>query len=535
MNFKNLRIGYRLGLSFGVIGALLLMIVALTYARIGTLSHDIDATNNYLYPKTVLANRIKDKVSEAVISMRNALLLNDPLQASVELESIETGAKIIVASLDKLEASAASQRDREFIQMLKQIRANFVEARTHFARLVREGKTAEAQTYLFATVNPAQQAYYGALDQLVAYEDELMTASGRVSGETAATTRYSVLGLALLALVVSAAVAVAATRTITAPLAYAVEIARKVAEGDLTSEIEVASADETGQLLRSLRSMNSSLLNIVSQVRDGTASISGVSHEIAAGNQDLSARTEHQASSLEQTTAAMAELTTAVQHNANSADQANVIASRAVGIATAGGAAVREVVDTMTSIDQSSRRIVDIIGVIDGIAFQTNILALNAAVEAARAGEQGRGFAVVATEVRNLAQRSASAAKEIKSLIEDSVQQVTEGTRLANHAGGTMQQVMEGVQEVAGIIGGISAASREQSAGIAQLNQAIKEMDQVTQQNATLVEQAAAASGALQEHATVLDQLVQAFKLRSATVHATRPVAAVLPSLRLSA
>jgi methyl-accepting chemotaxis protein len=525
MQFTKLRIGYRLGLSFGLIAALLAVITALTYVRIGTLSADIDATNHYLYPKTVLANRVKDKVTEAVISMRNALL--DPAKAAAELDSIETGAKVIVASIDKLEHSAASERDREFIATLKQIRANFVAARTRFAALVKDGKAEEAQAWLFSTVNPAQQAYYGVLDQLIAHEDGLMQAAGQASAAAAASTRRLVLLLAALALLVSAAVAWYATRTITAPLAYAVGIARRVADGDLTSTIVVDSGDETGQLLQSLRAMNGNLLRIVTRVRDGTGRIAGVSDEIAAGNLDLSARTETQASALERTAAAIEQLTAAVRNNADSAEQANTNAAQATRIARLGGEAVADVVQTMTSINQSARKIVDIISVIDGIAFQTNILALNAAVEAARAGEQGRGFAVVAGEVRNLAQRSAAAAREIKTLIEDSLRRVEAGSLQVAHAGGTMNDVVESVQRVAGIIAAISDASREQSEGIAQVNQAVLQMDQVTQKNAALVEEAGVASGQLQQHAGVLADVVSTFKLTLAqSAPAARPAAA---------
>jgi len=500
--------------------ALLAVIAMLTYVRIGSLSDDIDATNHYLYPKTVLANRVKDKVTEAVINMRNALLLGDPVKAAEELQSIETGAKEIVASLDKLERSASSARDRDFIARLKQVRANFVADRTRFAQLLNSGRAEEAQAFLFSTVNPAQQAYYRVLDQLIAYEDQLMQTSGKASAADAAATRGSVLMLAALALVVGAAVAWYTTRTITAPLAYAVDIARKVADGDLSSHIVADGADETGQLLRSLRAMNGNLLTIVTQVRDGTGRLGGVSDDIVAGNLDLSGRTVAQAGALRQTAAAIEQLSAAVQKNADSARLADTNAAHATRIARVGGEAVAQLVETMSSIHQSSRKIVDIIGVIDGIAFQTNILALNAAVEAARAGEQGRGFAVVAGEVRNLAQRSAAAAKEIKTLIGDSVGKVESGGRLVEHAGATMTEVVDSVRRVAGIIAEISVASREQSDGIAQVSQAVTLMDQATRQNAALVERAGATSGLLRDQAGALAGLVSTFKLkRAASTH----------------
>jgi methyl-accepting chemotaxis protein len=290
-------------------------------------------------------------------------------------------------------------------------------------------------------------------------------------------------------------------------------VARTVAAGDLTSSIEVRTQDETGQLMQAMKEMNDSLARIVGQVRAGTQTIAAASGQIATGNADLSARTESQASSLEETASSMEELTSTVKQNADNARQANTLAVSAAGTAARGGAVVAEVVTTMGSINQSSRKIADIIGVIDGIAFQTNILALNAAVEAARAGEQGRGFAVVAGEVRSLAQRSASAAREIKVLITDSVQRVDAGSRLVNDAGATMDEIVVGIRRVADIMAEITAATQEQSAGIEQVNQAIGQMDEVTQQNAALVEQAAAAAGALQEQASSLENVVRVFRI----------------------
>ena len=304
-------------------------------------------------------------------------------------------------------------------------------------------------------------------------------------------------------------------RAISGPLNEAVRIAKSVAAGDLTQTIEVHSKDETGQLMQAMKDMNASLAHIVGQVRTGTETIAVASRQIASGNADLSSRTESQASSLEETASSMEELTSTVKQNAENARQANQLVVSAADVAVKGGKVVGQVVDTMASIKASSRKIADIISVIDGIAFQTNILALNAAVEAARAGEQGRGFAVVAAEVRNLAQRSAGAAKEIKSLIEDSVDKVDVGGKLVDEAGKTMDEIVNSVKRVTDIMSEIAAASQEQSAGIEQVNQAVGQMDEATQQNAALVEQAAAAAESLQDQAGKLAQAVSVFKLGS--------------------
>ncbi len=364
-----------------------------------------------------------------------------------------------------------------------------------------------------ASVVPFQQSET-ALLKIVTLNQKL--AHQRVKdGEAATQLAFRLmLATAVVAALLALAYALYVNACITGPINRAVALARTVAAGDLTHEIEVTTTDETGQLLDALKSMSGNLSNIVGSVRAGTDTIATASSQIAAGSLDLSARTEEQASSLEETASSMEELASTVKQNADNARQANVLAVAASDIATKGGAVVAKVIDTMGAINDSSRQIADIIGVIDGIAFQTNILALNAAVEAARAGEQGRGFAVVASEVRNLAQRSAAAAKEIKTLIGNSVSQVDAGGRLVGEAGATMSDVVESVRRVTDVMAEIMAASHEQSMGIDQINEAVLQMDQVTQQNAALVEEAAAASASMQEQAVDLSKLVSTFKLR---------------------
>lgn len=371
---------------------------------------------------------------------------------------------------------------------------------------------------------PAVQKSMKALEQL-----QLDVAKSQFG---ASQTRYAVvhniaIAAIVLGLALSAWLGFILIRAITGPLNTAVRLARAVAAGDLTQHVDVHSTNEVGQLMQALKDMNDNLVKVVGQVRSGTDTVATASAQIAAGNLDLSSRTEEQASSLEETASSMEELTSTVKQNAENARQANQLVVSTADVAAKGGQVVGKVVDTMASIKSSSRKIADIIGVIDGIAFQTNILALNAAVEAARAGEQGRGFAVVASEVRNLAQRSAGAAKEIKTLIEDSVGQVDAGGKLVDEAGKTMNEIVTSVKRVTDIMSEIAAASQEQSAGIEQVNQAVAQMDEVTQQNAALVEEAAAAAESLQDQAGNLAEAVSVFKLEggSYSVRSALPVA----------
>ena len=347
--------------------------------------------------------------------------------------------------------------------------------------------------------------------------------SGRAQGRKLIMVGLGVFAFSLLFLGVGISLLI---RSIILPLNQAVKIAQTVAAGDLSSNIEVNSRGETGQLLLALKEMNESLQAIVGQVRAGTDTIATASHQITSGNLDLSARTEQQAGALEATVASMEELTSTVKQNGDNARQANQLAASASDVALQGGTVVRQVISTMSLIDASSKKIVDIIGVIDGIAFQTNILALNAAVEAARAGEQGRGFAVVATEVRSLAQRSAAAAKEIKTLIGDSVEKVGVGSKLVSQAGSTMEEIVASVKRVSDIMGEIASASREQEAGIGLINEAISGMDSMTQQNAALVHEATATADSLQEQAGNLAEVVSVFKLG----HSTEDYALLTPA-----
>lgn len=382
--------------------------------------------------------------------------------------------------------------------------------RSMTAALNKDFKAAQQnlQDDMFPKFDAAHATMFKLLDlQRVLGANEYTAAHGAYQNLVTLSNTMTVVGLILAVLA-----GFLLMRAIIKPLNEAVTIANAVASGDLTTRIEVNSTNEMGRLLHALKSMNDNLLDLVGKVRHSTESIVTASGEIASGNMDLSQRTEEQASSLEETASSMEELTSTVRQNADNARQANQLAAGASEVAMKGGTVVGQVVQTMSSINDSSKKIVEIISVIDGIAFQTNILALNAAVEAARAGEQGRGFAVVATEVRTLAQRSAAAAKEIKELINDSVAKVDEGTKLVDEAGITMDEIVAAVKRVTDIMSEISAASQEQSSGIEQINQAVSQMDEATQQNAALVEEASAAAESMKEQSQVLTQAVSVFK-----------------------
>src|SRR5450830_399672 len=544
VKIANITISSRLWLGFGLLMLLMVAMAVVGVNRLSQLNRQMNDVIHDKYPKTVIAGDIIDQLNLVARSVRNILLLKDPKQITSESDRIVGAEKAIQNQLAELDKRLTDDQSRTLLANLLVTQKNYLEKRDQVLKLVAEGTKEGAIDLLISDVRPVQSAYMGAVEKLIKQQHEMMQASGEEVDRNYQHASNMLITLAAVGLMMAGFIAFAITRSITVPLNRAVAVAKTVAAGDLTSDIDSSGKDETAQLLGALKIMNNNLQNIVRQVRHGTDTIATATTEIARGNLDLSSRTEQQAGSLEETASAMEELTSTVRQNADNARQANQLAVSASAVATQGGSVVAQVVDTMQSINDSSRRIVDIISVIDGIAFQTNILALNAAVEAARAGEQGRGFAVVASEVRSLAQRSAAAAKEIKVLIGDSVANVEEGSKLVTQAGTTMEQVVSSVRRVTDVVNEISAASAEQSDGIEQVNQAITQMDEVTQQNAALVEEAAAASQSLQEQAQQLEQAVSVFKLDSgqstglnpaysavatATVPALKPLAKMTP------
>ncbi|SDX47911.1 methyl-accepting chemotaxis protein [Collimonas sp. OK242] len=531
--FYNLKIATKLLLSFALILMLTLVLGVTSIAQLGQVNATtIDINTNWLPSVRVLLT-IKSKL---------ALLRNIEMQhvMSNDVADMDKSAQFISDIKGELQknmseyAPMVTEQERAVYDQLKEKIPAYLEIDKKIVEVSRAFRKDDAIKEIRGDSLAAIVELDKQVEQLVKINTD-GSASAAKNGEAIYNkARIWTVGLMIGMVVLGFALALWIARIVAQPLGFAVEVARRVAAGDLTADIEVRSKDETGQLMQALKDMNDGLQKIVGEVRSGTDTIATASSQIAAGNQNLSQRTEEQASSLEETAASMEQLTSTVKQNADNASQANQLAVSASEVAIHGGTVVTQVVSTMGAINTSSKKIVDIIGVIDGIAFQTNILALNAAVEAARAGEQGRGFAVVAAEVRNLAQRSAAAAKEIKSLIDDSVEKVGIGSRLVDQAGSTMDEIVASVRRVTDIMGEITAASQEQTAGIDQINQAISQMDQVTQQNAALVEEAAAAAASLQDQAGALAEVVGGFKLERAQIAAqTKRVIDITPQTQM--
>jgi methyl-accepting chemotaxis protein len=534
MRLSDLKIATRLYLGFGAVIVILVTLVSLSYANFSRLGQANDI-NIHTYQvlgavDSMLMSLVDIETGERGFALTGKEASLEPYNAgkTAFLKYLATGREL----------TSDNPRQQERMARLADLQKNWLAEGIDPVIALRQSGTDSAMGPVIA----AEQAGKGkqamdAMRKLVAdikaEEAGLMEQRARSVLALGSTMTWTLLGGGVTATVLAAFLALWLSRNITGPLRYAVAVAKRVATGDLTGRVDAGAKDETGELLAALKEMTESLLDIVTRVRAGTETIATASGEINAGNQDLSTRTEQQASSLEETASSMEELTATVKQNADHASTASKLAAAASDTALRGGAVVSQVVDTMGSINESARRISDIISVIDGIAFQTNILALNAAVEAARAGEQGRGFAVVASEVRNLAQRSAAAAREIKDLIVDSVDKVETGSRLVDQAGATMDEVVGSVKRVSDIIGEIAAASDEQRTGIEQVNQAISQMDQVTQQNAALVEEAAAAADSMQDQSRQLAALVGTFQTgqHAAPVAVRAPAPAARPAL----
>jgi len=516
MNFANMKVGARLGLGFALIILVSLVVAIFGSVQLGAVNREVTKIVDDRMVKVEQLAHIKDNVNLIARSVRNLVLLSDEKDMQAEKQRMEEARTHNGELLKKIGASIKSEKGRALLQKVTEFRAPYSAVTDKVIALGLAGKDDEARDVLLKETRPLQAAYFKAIDELSDYQQSMTQDAAKEVQQISGSTSVLMLAIAGVAAVMGGLIAWALTRSLTRQLGgepdYASNVVREIAAGNLAVEVQVGSGDTTS-LLAAMKAMRDSLAQVVTRVRQGSESVASASTQIAQGNQDLSARTESQASALEETAASMEELGSAVKQNADNARQANQLAQSASTVAIQGGSVVAQVVDTMKGINASSRKIADIISVIDGIAFQTNILALNAAVEAARAGEQGRGFAVVASEVRSLAGRSAEAAKEIKTLINASVERVEQGTTLVDQAGTTMTEVVTSIKRVTDIMGEISAASSEQSAGVAQVGEAVTQMDQATQQNAALVEEMAAAASSLNSQAQELVGTVAAFKL----------------------
>jgi methyl-accepting chemotaxis protein len=514
MKLEKMKIRSLLSLGFGTVLVLMLVLAGLALSTMRSANDMTHALTREGMRKSSLLQEWKSIVE---VNAARTIAAAKSSDADTEKFFLDAMAKSSERAneLQKLVQEAVKD-DADGKRLFEQIVASreaYRKARAEAFKQKKDGQLDAAARFFESDMVPKVNAYTASLEAMVAWQKRALAAQGEAIDTYVDGSSRMQLALSSAAVAAGLVSAWLIMRAITGPLQRALGIAQLVARGDLSSHIEADPCNETGQLMAALKDMRDSLRGIVSEVRRGTDTIAAASHQISGGNLELSARTEEQAGSLEETASSMEELTATVRQNADNAQQANALARAASGSAARGGETVGDVVRTMADISSASHKIGEIVGVIDGIAFQTNILALNAAVEAARAGEQGRGFAVVASEVRALAQRSATAAKEIKTLIADSAGKVEEGSKLVGQAGATMEEIVAGIAGVSAIMAEIAAASGEQSLGIEQINQAVTQMDQVTQENAALVEEAAAASDSLREQAQALSQLVATFRL----------------------
>ena len=515
-DFSSWRVRTRLTVGFGVVCVLLVVSVLMGLMAMGRIGTNLQSVVSDHLPRIVASANVLTQTDAIAVALRNMMLNPDAADRERQVQVISQSRQEITKQLDALNKTLTDPKVHALLQKVQEQRALYLAGQEELLGLIKSDQTDQSRDYLANKLRPVLASYKTAIGTLVEYEKNAIVQAGTDAQQTANSARTTLIGLGIAALLLAAALGWLITRSLLRELGgeprTAADVARAVAGGDFTQPIAVKDGDTTS-LMAQLAAMKDGLAQVVSQVRRGSESVAMASSEIAQGNQDLSARTESQASALEETAASMEQLGATVRQNADSAGQANALARSASDVAVRGGEVVGQVVQTMKGINESSQRIADIIGVIDGIAFQTNILALNAAVEAARAGEQGRGFAVVASEVRSLAGRSAEAAKEIKQLISASVERVEQGSAMADQAGETMTEVVQSIRRVTDLMGEINAASSEQASGVAQVGEAVTQMDQATQQNAALVEEMAAAAGSLSSQAQELVQAVAVFKL----------------------
>ena len=544
MNLNHLKIGKRLALGFGALLALMTALFGVAMWQLAATAQQLTKSDEY----DRRANIAREWRGLTELNVTRAVAIAKSSGLS-QLEDYyaplmkDTSARI--SELQKnLEESVTSDKGKALLADVADKRKAYLDIRKDLIAKLKNGDPLAAEAVLDGKMLPAAQAYLASQQQILDFQNSLAAENNQEVARSLSHAKLMLAALLVAGLLIGVLMAWSIARSVTAPVKAAVHAAEVIAGGDLTHRVDSDRRDEFGDLLRTIGRMQESLRNLVGQVRTSTDSIGTASVQIATGNQDLSSRTEQTASNLQQTASSMEQLTGTVKQSADSARQANQLAASAAEVAQRGGSVVSQVVSTMDEINASSKKISDIIGVIDGIAFQTNILALNAAVEAARAGEQGRGFAVVASEVRSLAQRSAEAAKEIKGLIGASVDKVETGSRLVSDAGATMNEIVASVQRVSDIIGEITAAAAEQSDGIGQVNTAVTQLDQMTQQNAALVEESAAAAESLKDQAQRLAQVVAAFRLADGggfaapapmPVPARKPAAAPSPAKAPSA
>ena len=510
---NNLKIGSRLSAAFGLLVALLIGISALAMAHLNAASERTQELVGETYLKAELAHQMKDYANLAARQLRNAVLARNSEEVAQYLQQLAQTRAQNESVMRKLDSLARSEDGRRHFDEMKAVQSRYRDVRARAVDMIKQGQKDEARDLLFGELRKEQSAYFDALDRIVKLQADLMVRSGNETSSAARSATMTIMILALAATAIAVSCGWLITRSVAGPARIAVESANRVADGDLTLRIDAKANDEMGQLMRALQKMNASLAQIIGGVRTSVGAISSAAGQIASENASLASRTEEQAASLEQTAASMTQLSETVKQNSDNALQAKVLATNASNIADTGHTAVQEMLETIGRVNESAAKISEITSLIEGIAFQTNILALNAAVEAARAGEQGRGFAVVAGEVRSLAQRASAAAKEIKGLIDTSVDMIQDSSRQAGEVGATVERVKQEVYKVSEIVAEISAASEQQTDGIEQVHSAVSQIDHVTQQNAALVEETAASSRALEEQVIELRHAISVFKM----------------------